>query len=597
MVTTPNYDLDVDTTLGGNNASDYIIPSQKAIKSYVDNNSGGGGTVDQTYDPTSQAAQSGVAIAGAGFLQNTATATNSLTVLGTTNNQNNSILIGYSTTTSSTNSTVIGNTAVSGGSYATALGYYARANGQYTTAIGHNSYANYQDVTAVGHSSQATAAGTLAVGSIAKASAQRATSIGYNSQATQYQATALGYEAKATANSALQIGTGTNNTANTLQVGSYTLLNTSTGLIPDARISSNIARTTDIPSLSGYLQNTATGADSLTLLGTITTSQHAINIGLYSSSEDVGAVALGYASMASGSNSVALGYSTEAIGSNSIQIGYGVNNTANTLSVGFFNQGNYQLLDGTTGLIPDARISTNIARTSDLSNYVQASNGNMTFVNAGTEGDILYNNSTTGEYYGVIIGQSSTYGTGVTIGAGNAVAQNGYMLNLTTNGFAMIDASNMGTALLTVSNNNLAVNGSEVVTGDNTRFDGQWVILDEVEVLLYGSSIKNSSATPLPKTVTLPDDNHVYEVMIRGSVTTSTTSGNYMELMCTSNECSETVFVCSARTRSNSAVVGQGTVIIPMKHGTDNLSIIRDANYNGTANMAVIGYRRLGTNT
>lgn len=41
MVRTPNYDLDIDTTLGGSNASDYIIPSQKAIKSYVDNSTGG----------------------------------------------------------------------------------------------------------------------------------------------------------------------------------------------------------------------------------------------------------------------------------------------------------------------------------------------------------------------------------------------------------------------------------------------------------------------------------------------------------------------------------------------------------------------------
>jgi hypothetical protein len=40
MGITPNYDLDVDTSLGGNSASDYVIPSQKAIKSYVDNNSG-----------------------------------------------------------------------------------------------------------------------------------------------------------------------------------------------------------------------------------------------------------------------------------------------------------------------------------------------------------------------------------------------------------------------------------------------------------------------------------------------------------------------------------------------------------------------------
>lgn len=41
MVTTPNYDLDIDTTLGGNNASDYVISSQKAIKAYVDNSTGG----------------------------------------------------------------------------------------------------------------------------------------------------------------------------------------------------------------------------------------------------------------------------------------------------------------------------------------------------------------------------------------------------------------------------------------------------------------------------------------------------------------------------------------------------------------------------
>lgn len=40
MAITPNYDLDVDTSLGGADASDYIIPSQKAIKSYVDNNTG-----------------------------------------------------------------------------------------------------------------------------------------------------------------------------------------------------------------------------------------------------------------------------------------------------------------------------------------------------------------------------------------------------------------------------------------------------------------------------------------------------------------------------------------------------------------------------
>lgn len=43
MALTEHYDLDTDTLLGGNSASDLIIPSQKAIKTYVDNNGGGGG--------------------------------------------------------------------------------------------------------------------------------------------------------------------------------------------------------------------------------------------------------------------------------------------------------------------------------------------------------------------------------------------------------------------------------------------------------------------------------------------------------------------------------------------------------------------------
>jgi hypothetical protein len=44
MVATPNYGLSTDITLGGNSPSDIISPSEKAIKTYVDNHAGGGGT-------------------------------------------------------------------------------------------------------------------------------------------------------------------------------------------------------------------------------------------------------------------------------------------------------------------------------------------------------------------------------------------------------------------------------------------------------------------------------------------------------------------------------------------------------------------------
>lgn len=711
MVTTPNYDLDIDTTLGGNNASDYIIPSQKAIKSYVDNNSGGGGTVDQTFDGTSANAQSGVAIAGAGFLQNiatgtnsltllgtatssnlainigynssagggnisigtlantngagavaigteteasaintlaigntakatannaiqigygtnntankfnvrsfelldlatglipdarissniartsaiptvptnvsaftndagyltsipsdylqnTATATNSLTILGTTNNQNNSILIGYGTTTSSTNSTVIGNTAVSGGSYATALGYYARANAQYTTAIGNNSYANYQDVTAVGHSAQATAAGTLAVGSNSQATYQRATSIGYSSTATQYAATSLGYEAKATASGAIQIGTGTNNTANTLQVGSYTLLNTSTGLIPDARISSNIARTSDIPASEVFVAEYGTTS--------YVDVQTAINSGKVVFC-DYNGVQCSYVQTITGTPNVA-------------QFRYITAYTTYTINV--YSNDSWEVN------------STTLARTSDLSSYVQASNGNMTFANAGTEGDILYTDSTTGEFYGVVIGQSSTYGTGVTIGAGNSLAQNGYMLNLTLNGFAMIDASNMGTALLTVSNNNLAINGSEVVTGDNTRFDGQWV-QSFLDLVTSAITLNTNYSNAWDISSYLPNDNYIYEVYVSAYGVTAATSGSLIDvrvgssiLKADNTTNTATAFVLRSAVRSNANRQVSNTIVIPV--GTDRKLTVQSYGTGTLNTLRLLAYRRVGTNS
>ena len=61
-------------------------------------------------------------------------------------------------------------------------------------------------------------------------------SAGSNSSATGTNAVAFGFYAQAHANGALQIGQGQNTIANTFQVGSYRLLDTSTGIIPYQRI-------------------------------------------------------------------------------------------------------------------------------------------------------------------------------------------------------------------------------------------------------------------------------------------------------------------------------------------------------------------------
>lgn len=323
-----------------------------------------GGTVDQTYSPTSVNAQSGVAINGADFVQNSATANYALTLLGTATNNVGSINIGVSSSSSA----------------------------GYGIAIGYNSSAE-------------TGQGALA--------------LGYNSHATAQNSVALGTASNARAKYAVQIGYGTNSTANTVSFGffkdgspaNYRILDGTTGLIPDARLSSNIARTSDIPTAtsdltndSNFVQNVANGTGSISVLGTGTNGNNAVNIGNASKTSGY-SVSIGYNSNASTGYSICLGSSATstsnsgiaigrgtsvstsvngvAIGRDAkttadyaIQLGKGTNATASSLSIGFDNGGtndNYQLLDGTTGLIPDARISTNIARTSqipDVSNFV-----------------------------------------------------------------------------------------------------------------------------------------------------------------------------------------------------------------------------------
>ena len=147
--------------------------------------------------------------------------------------------------------------------------------------------------------------------------------------------------------------------------------------------------------LNNKLQNTATGYNSLTISGTASTKGNTLNIGI--------------GSKALQNWSTALGFGAETRGESAIQIGYGKNYDELTLSVGFVdseteyaveNAYNYKLLDGTTGLIPDERLSTNIARTSqipDVSNFVTSSDLSTTLTNyqgkltAGTDLEIVNN--------------------------------------------------------------------------------------------------------------------------------------------------------------------------------------------------------------
>jgi len=150
------------------------------------------------------------------------------------------------------------------------------------------------------------------------------------------------------------------------------------------------------------LANKATGTNSLTILGTATTTSNSINIGASSKAvSHSGQVAIGNSAWSQGSsatalcsqasaldnNAIAIGAyctaskpSSIAIGGDStpamatknsaIQLGAGTNNTANSLQV--FS---YQLLDGSTGKIPAERLDNALPSQTDQSGKFLTTNG------------------------------------------------------------------------------------------------------------------------------------------------------------------------------------------------------------------------------
>ena len=457
--------------------------------------------VDQTYDGTSANAQSGVAIAGAKFLQNEATQSGSSIILqGLTKNRPYAIGIGVNNSATDY-CTVVGATATTTGNYSTSIGYYARTSSTYATALGNGTYANAQY--------------SLAVGSGATTSQTNAMAVGTGSLASGTRATALGSGATARGNYAIQLGYGTNDTANTLNIGFYNsssahynwqLLDGTTGLIPDARISSNIARTSQIPSIT---------VDQ-TFDPTSTNAQSGVAI-------------------AGAFGPIFNNFVVKNVGNTNIE------NNGTDISCYFEDDDYYselQVNDATAGLF-----------------YEDYNSGGSSSVQADANGvELTY---TSGNDTGVVI------------------------------------SDNNDNVTLTVSNSNLAVNGSEVVTGDNTRFDGQWVTLNQT-VVTEGTSLRGS--TNLSATVNVPNDGHTYEVLFRGSVTTGSSSSNYVRLWLYTNT-SPTMYICGARTRSNSTVFATGSCIAYMTYATNNLTVYRQSDYNGTAILEAVAYRRVGTNT
>lgn len=317
-------------------------------------------------------------------LENTATGTNSLSILGSATSQNEAINIGSSSSAGTSENVAIGTYAQTSGDNISASG----ATGASTTAVGFRATASTG--TAIGSCTDATKGVAIGRGrsttNKVTASAEGSIAIGTVDSAGTY--------CKATKKNAIQLGSGTNATADTFQVYSYPMLDGTTGKIPADRIPDTL------------LKNTATGNNSLTILGTATGGTSCVNIGINSkaaanshntsvgynakasgsgclavgsnaSTNGDGSTAIGSYAKADGESSstsymIAIGYYTRASADGAIVIGQGVwsqaleasaqdaiqigrgssNANAKTLQIW-----EYQLLDGNTGKIPTDRMT------------------------------------------------------------------------------------------------------------------------------------------------------------------------------------------------------------------------------------------------
>lgn len=282
-------------------------------------------------------------------------------------------------------------------------------------------------------------------------------------------------------------------------------------------------------SLSGYLRNIATGSGSLTILGEPTSATAAINIGV--------------SSWAQYQRSIAIGNGATSAGIETLQIGYGINTTHSTLSVGFYSSGeNWQLLNGTTGLIPDARLSTNIARTSDIP----------------TATSDLTNDS-------------------------------GYITGITSSDVTTA----LGYTPVNTDLSNLSATGQTVL-------DGQWTI-STLTIVNSSTTITAGQTLSYKLNTYLPNDNYKYEVMYSAYGETTNTSGAVANIGIGSDVIgADNNGITVQRTRTSSTMNwGVSGIMIINNDSNRYIKIMqRDGNNSCTlSSFKIVAYRRIGTNS
>lgn len=90
----------------------------------------------------------------------------------------------------------------------------------------------------------------------------------------------------------------------------------------------------------------------------------------------------------------------------------------------------------------------------------------------------------------------------------------------------------------------------------------------------------------------LPNDGVVYEVLLDGLVTTTATSGAYINLYISSDILTSAPSVCGVRARTAATVDAKGNIILPVGKGR-YINVSGNATPNGTYTVRMFGYRKI----
>ena len=138
------------------------------------------------------------------------------------------------------------------------------------------------------------------------------------------------------------------------------------------------------------------------------------------------------------------------------------------------------------------------------------------------------------------------------------------------------------------------INLTNLTTTQSHNFDGQWV---ESQIAI-GSGVTYPTLTNNEYSLSsyLPNDGNKYEVIFTVNIVTGSTSGNTINFKLKTDALNDDVFICGARTRTNSTVVGAGSIILPV--GASRKVIVPyESTYVGLYTFYAKAYRRIGTNS